>query len=616
MNKNENKIQKLQSLLKTGEILNSKQDTDTILDTLLTKSLQLIEGGDAGAIFLYNEETNLLVMRSYKGMGNSVKDVKLKPGESMTGITFVNNKAMFFKDSQAVQKAMSTMQKPNSELALKGNVIASQIHGSICCPLIYRDKTIGVLVIDNLNNETSLREDDVDFLKAISIQATIAIINAQNYESQIENNRKLEKYNRIIKNERNKYKYSTNIHTKFTNMILNGSAINDIIREIKKLMKREVFIIDLFYNITHHTIKNNDDLKLLKEGVTDVVKHLSEKEKIRYYDPEQKIYYNIFPIMVNKETLGWICIISEDADFTELDIITAERGSTILALEFLKQNELSDMEQSLKGDFLDSLLENNNLEYIKKCSKKYRFNLDASHKILAIEFTISSKKYDKQNSYEREIRRSIKNYYKIINEALKPFFKNSISLIKGHMIIIIIEFKSNKNIDKIERFIKALEKKTDSFHYTSFNKCKYKIGISDIFKGINNFKQSYYNSLQALKMIKSYENDKNYVYYKDLEVKRFLMNNDFNELENFVDKVLGPLKTYKNSSKNEFLETLKIYLQSNCNWSKTKDYLHIHGNTLTYRLNRISEILDMDLNNYNDRLRLQIAYEIIDLLKK
>ncbi|MTI68127.1 MAG: GAF domain-containing protein [Firmicutes bacterium] len=605
---NKSKVWKLESLLKTGEILNSKQDTNTILDTLLTKSIKLIEGADAGAIFLYNKKENLLIMRAFKGMGDSVKDVKLKPGESMTGLAFESKKALIFSKEE-VKNTMANMRESNTKLAIKGNVSPSKVKGSICCPLIYRDKGIGVLVIDNFNSKVSLKEEDLEFLKAISVQATIAIMNAQNFEREIENNKKLERYNEIIKNQRNKYKYATNVHTKFTDMVLNGRKIEDIVIELKKLLDRDIFIVDLFYNVAYHTIKEDKKLNIINEQISNFIGYLNKKEKTIYKYNE--ISYNIFPIMVNKETLGWLCVLSE-TNLKELDVITAERASTIIALELLKQKELSIMEQSLKGDFLNSLIFNSNPYYIKKGSKRYGFNLKASHMIIIIDFTLDKK--DMEDEYDKELRKAINNYYQILNEKLKLYFKSAISLIKGNMIVIIIEAFSKEENKKIDKFINDFEKKCDSLYFNNFKKCKYKIGISDIFKGVDNFKKSYYNALEAIKMVKNYEKGKNYIYYKDLEIKRFLMNNDFNELKTFVNKILGPLNTYEKSSKKDFLETLKIYIQTNCNWSKTKDLLHIHGNTLTYRLRRISEILDIDINDYNDRLRLQIAYEIIELL--
>ena len=63
-------------------------------------------------------------------------------------------------------------------------------------------------------------------------------------------------------------------------------------------------------------------------------------------------------------------------------------------------------------------------------------------------------------------------------------------------------------------------------------------------------------------------------------------------------KILGPLLEYNLTSRRDLFETLRVYILSNGNWTKTKDTLLIHGNTLSYRLNRLMEILNIDFQNY------------------
>jgi len=261
----QNKINKLQELLEASKLLNSTQDTDYILNFLLKKSLELIKGGDTGVIFLYNKNTGMLEIRAYIGFDSSVTDAKLYPGESMTGIAFLKQKPIFFSNTKEIKDAMGTMRDVNTRIVEKSlRNKPNELLGSICCPLIYREECIGVIVIDNFENHASLTEDDVSLLEAISVQATIAIINAQNYENQLRNNADLEKYNKMLEFERNKYRYSTSLHSRFTEMVLNGCSIEDILLESSSLLQRDVFIIDLLYNINDYIFSYYTDFNTVK----------------------------------------------------------------------------------------------------------------------------------------------------------------------------------------------------------------------------------------------------------------------------------------------------------------------------------------------------------------
>jgi sugar diacid utilization regulator len=288
-----------------------------------------------------------------------------------------------------------------------------------------------------------------------------------------------------------------------------------------------------------------------------------------------------------------------------MDIIAAERATTIIALELIKKVEINDMEQSLKGDFLDSLIYNNDAEYINKCAHRYGFNFEKTHRILVI-------KLDINNKSEHQTKKLLKKYYQSINKKTKEFFPQAISLIKRNIIVIIVEADQQKRKSIVKKYVAELEQIYSSilpFKKENFN---FKIGVSNSFAKIADFKKSYFNALQVLEMIKQ-QAKLNFAYYEELEVKRLLRANKEEELKKFSNKILAPLKNYGNSSQNDFNQTLKIYLQSNCNWTLTKNKLHIHGNTLTYRLNRIKEILAINLDDYQDRLKLQIAYEIEEL---
>ncbi|WP_432662917.1 helix-turn-helix domain-containing protein [Wukongibacter baidiensis] len=608
------KIDKLQELLEASKLLNSTQDTDYILNFLLKKSLDLIKGGDTGVIFLYNKATGLLEIRAFIGFDDNIVEVNLYPGESMTGIAFLKQKPIFFSNSKEINEAMGTMREKNKSILENSlNKKPNELLGSICCPLIYREECIGVIVIDNFENNGVLTQEDVSLLEAISVQATIAIINAQNYEKQLKNNDELEKYNKMLELERNKYRYSTGLHSKFTEMVLNGLSVEDILSEITSLLSRDAFIIDLFYNVYNYSFSYYTNLDNVKEIIRDLIKYLRENEKSSYYNNDKDIYFYFSPIMVNMDTLGWLCIVSDNDEYSELDKITIERGVTILALELLKINELSHMEQALKGDFLESLIMNQNKDYIVKCSKNYRFSFKRNHKIIIIEVE-RDEGVISQEKYEKELKKYIKYYYNIINEKINRSFSNSITMIKGNKIVVILELNNDYSRKKIKDFLDNIVTENNISFFSRYGKKKVRAGVSDEISRLDDFKTSYYNAIQALRMTDEIEGENLYLFYDDLEIKKFLLKNDKRDLEYFIIKTLGPLLDYQKNSRNEYLDTIRIYIRSNGNWTYTKDYLHIHGNTLSYRLKRIMNLLNVDLNDYDQRLRLQIAFEILDIL--
>lgn len=77
----------------------------------------------------------------------------------------------------------------------------------------------------------------------------------------------------------------------------------------------------------------------------------------------------------------------------------------------------------------------------------------------------------------------------------------------------------------------------------------------------------------------------------------------------FRARVLGPLIAYDNVHKSELLRTLRVFLEHSGSWAQTSSALHVHVNTLRYRIGRISELTGRDLTRFPDRVDLYLALD-------
>ena len=78
-------------------------------------------------------------------------------------------------------------------------------------------------------------------------------------------------------------------------------------------------------------------------------------------------------------------------------------------------------------------------------------------------------------------------------------------------------------------------------------------------------------------------------------------------LDAFKTTLLGELEEYDRRRKTELTPTLEAYLMVGGALSEAADRLQIHRNTLSYRLQRISELTQRDLSDPRQRLLLQVA---------
>jgi purine catabolism regulator len=93
----------------------------------------------------------------------------------------------------------------------------------------------------------------------------------------------------------------------------------------------------------------------------------------------------------------------------------------------------------------------------------------------------------------------------------------------------------------------------------------------------------------------------------DLGIYRLLLRlREDRELEAFCRSTLGPLLAEPRSG-DALLETLEVFFACNGNHSEAARRLHLHRNSLIYRLHRARELLGHDLEDPELRLALQLA---------
>ncbi|WP_032404806.1 PucR family transcriptional regulator [Rhodococcus sp. WWJCD1] len=79
----------------------------------------------------------------------------------------------------------------------------------------------------------------------------------------------------------------------------------------------------------------------------------------------------------------------------------------------------------------------------------------------------------------------------------------------------------------------------------------------------------------------------------------------------FVEHVLAPLLEYDRRADAGLVDTLREFLATGGSWNRTADSLHVHLNTVRYRIKRVEELLGRDLGSTEDRLDVYLALQSI-----
>jgi DNA-binding PucR family transcriptional regulator len=75
----------------------------------------------------------------------------------------------------------------------------------------------------------------------------------------------------------------------------------------------------------------------------------------------------------------------------------------------------------------------------------------------------------------------------------------------------------------------------------------------------------------------------------------------------FADRILAPLFDYDRRHQSELVRTVGTFLDCGGSWNICAERLHVHVNTVRYRIRRIEELTGRDLSTMADRVDLFLA---------
>ena len=141
------------------------------------------------------------------------------------------------------------------------------------------------------------------------------------------------------------------------------------------------------------------------------------------------------------------------------------------------------------------------------------------------------------------------------------------------------------------------------------------VGSSINHSGVEQLTNAYVQAKKVVNLSERNGWENQLVQYRELDVYQLLLAiDDKNTMKQYYDAKLGVLEKHDQNNGSDYLEFLKVYLNSNCNINDTADKLFIHRNTVVYKIKKINELLDCDLSELEVRVKLFLAIMLQNII--
>lgn len=138
-------------------------------------------------------------------------------------------------------------------------------------------------------------------------------------------------------------------------------------------------------------------------------------------------------------------------------------------------------------------------------------------------------------------------------------------------------------------------------------------GISRPATGLLALREAYREAKDAVGIAQELGDRESTTFYGDLKLYQLLLalkEYNLDQMRRFFTETLGPLVEHDDRKQGDLVKTLNGFFEANGNLAKAATDLDVHRNTLVYRLERISELTGLDLEDADNRLILHLALKI------
>ncbi len=318
------------------------------------------------------------------------------------------------------------------------------------------------------------------------------------------------------------------------------------------------------------------------------------------------------PIKSGTEILGFLGVLEKGRVLDKLDLLAVEKAVTYYAVELMKSNISFEVEQNLKVDFISSLIKGELSSPVEVGQRAASFGLDPTVKYRIVVFEIdflSGTDRDRPND-EQKMFRFKRRLLKEITNYLDVYRLSATAMNMGNRIIVIVPGIGDKS------FVEATDRKlaTDLVLLLKTNyQLVVSVGLSTPTNNIMDFAKAFQEAEMSINYLKKTGKQGQIMFYRDMGIYKLLINFDTGITQEFVKDLLGGLLTIEEDKKTELLKTLEVYLDNECNMKNSAALLHIHPNTLRYRIGQIEDLTDLNLVSPNDRANAHLAVRLMNL---
>ena len=551
----------LAALYETANDLAAMRDLGSVLQAIVDRARTLL-GTDTAYLTLLDRETGTTHMRVTAGsISAHFQRLRLGPGEGLGGLVATTAlpyvTANYFNDARF---------RHTSDI--DGAVRDEGLVAILGVPLVLNDAPLGVLFAAN-RRERPFAHAEVALLRSLATHAAIAIDTARALEDNRRALTDLNAANEVVKARSASVERAAEAHDRLADLVLRGGGLDDVAHAVGEVLDGEVRLLSPA-EIPAADAESDADRRLAGAVASAQATGRAGRSGDTW----------VAAVAAGAELLGAL-VLRGRPELDGADQRILERAAMVTALLLLFRRSVSEVEHRVRGELLDDLLDGSDRDpdALRARARRLSADLDVPHVAVVLA----------ADDADRERLRAA--------AAHLAATRHGLATVRDGRHVLLLPGDAPAKV--------AREAAQDAGAAVGG---PVTAGAAGPVTGPAAFPDAYREAGRCLDALCVLGREGDVAAADDLGFLGLLLGG--RDVAGFVAATVGPLADYDERRGTTLMETLECYFAVGGNLARAKDELHVHVNTVTQRLDRVSRILGDDWRSPERALEIQLALRL------
>jgi hypothetical protein len=596
--------ERLPHLVRLNEVtrlLASELDLGEISHRILVSAIEMIPAAQAGTLYLLDSSTGKLHVQDSVGLGPTMRQLSLEPGECAAGRAFFLQKGAIYDGPVAVFDALAGASADNREAFRAATQGLRSPKAAMSVPLVFKGDVLGALVVDKLRDGDDHFSDlDLMLLEDFGQIAAIGIINARLFDSERSTRLRLQVMNEELNRQRDLLDKRVRAMDAMAQVAREGFNLDVIASRLAALGCGRALVLDSLGRVRAVAPPSVDAASvpwLRQPDVADLLERVS-RDRQRHTHESGQYRFIASPVAAELEVFG--CVLLEQQIGDEADGLAetlVDTAALIASTVFVREQAQEEGDFRRRADLLERLL---NGDAPRTAAQFHELRPPFRLGVGAMRWVRQAGRPTQQAGLLRELRAVTAEIIQWHGHA------GTVAIRDDHVIVAWSMARAENMPDWPSVFAEIAGRMRRHEGWSS------RFALTPAIDDPQAVPQAYREARLALD-IRPW-NEEPVIDVGALGAFRLIIGATSSaDAVEFSRRSLAAVREHDTKRGGNLLPTLRTFLATGMSIGATAKELHVHVHTVQYRLSKIEELSGLSLRDCEERLTLELSLRIDDL---